>query len=135
MKALYILFFVFALISFSGCTAVQKGGESGEKKEPYIVYTAPANGQTKVLRTGNFFVEVYFSKEMDPVTKGFFIMAVKGKRVDGTLYWINGRTLQFRPDSVLEPNTIYECRLTDGYSMYREKLRERPYIWSFTTGP
>lgn len=135
MKGLYILFFAVGLITFTGCTAAQKGGESGEKKEPYIVYTSPANGQTKVFRSGNFFVEIHFSKDMDPATKDFFIMTVRGRRIEGRLYWINGRTLQFRPDRVLEPNTAYECRITEGYSMYREKLKEKPYIWSFTTGP
>ena len=135
MKKLYVIFFVFSLIPFISCATVEEGGKAAGKKAPYIVFTVPANGQTKVQRSGNFYVEIYFSTEMDPTTKDFFMMTARGRRAEGRFFWLNGHTLQFRPDAVLEPNTTYECRITDSYSMYKEKLKDVPHIWFFTTGP
>ncbi|MEK6657679.1 MAG: Ig-like domain-containing protein [Nitrospirota bacterium] len=135
MRKLYVVLFLFSLIIFIGCAAVQDGGRAAGKKAPYIVFTVPANGQTKVQRSGNFYVEIYFSAEMDPTTKDFFMMTARGRRVEGRFFWLNGHTLQFRPDVLLEPNTSYECRITDGYSIYKERLRDIPFFWLFTTGP
>lgn len=135
MKILYIIFFIVCSSYFTSCAAVQEGGKAAGKKAPYIVFTVPANGQTTVQRSGNFYVEIYFSAEMDPTTKDFFMMTARGRRVEGRFFWLNGHTLQFRPDAVLEPNTNYECRVTDGYTTFKERLRDIPYIWLFTTGP
>lgn len=135
MRKLYVVLFLFSLIIFIGCATVQDGDKAAGKKAPYIVFTVPANGQTTVQRSGNFYVEIYFSAEMDPTTKDFFMMTARGRRVEGRFFWLNGHTLQFRPDAVLESNTNYECRVTDGYTTFKERLRDIPFVWLFTTGP
>lgn len=135
MKKTYTVLLLAILIISIGCAATQDGAKGTGKKIPYIVFTVPANGQTKVQRSGNFYVEIYFSAEMDPTTKDFFMMTARGRRVEGRFFWLNGHTLQFRPDIVLEANTNYECRVTNGYSIYKERLKDLPYIWLFTTGP
>ncbi|OGW49855.1 MAG: hypothetical protein A2Z50_08000 [Nitrospirae bacterium RBG_19FT_COMBO_42_15] len=134
IRKLYVFLFLFSLIIFIGCATVQEGDKAAGKKAPYIVFTIPANGQTTVQRSGNFYVEIYFSAEMDPTTKEFFMMTTRGRRVEGRFFWLNGHTLQFRPDAVLEANATYECRITDGYSIYKERLKDIPYLWLFVTG-
>ncbi len=134
MKRFYLILLMLGLIISAACATSKEASKTG-KKVPYIIFTVPANGQTKVQRSGNFYVEIYFSAEMDSTTKDFFMMSARGRRVDGRFFWLNGHTLQFRPDAVLEPNTIYECRISEGYSIYKERLKDTPFIWFFTTGP
>jgi len=81
-----------------------------EPAGPYLVDQSPAPGQELAL---DGIIQLEFDQAMDPdsVAEELKVVGPDQQEVPGELLWINPRTIEFTPNSPLEPGSTYMVRL------------------------
>ncbi|MDQ3141918.1 MAG: Ig-like domain-containing protein [Bacteroidota bacterium] len=99
---------------------------------PLVISTDPANNETGVPL--NKTVTATFNMFMDPTTinSTTFTLRQGNNSIAGTVTYV-GTTASFRPNSSLQPNTIYTGTITTGAKNLAGVPLANDYVWTFTT--
>ena len=106
---------------------------------PYILEQNPPEGQRLELSSA---LEFTFDREMDQskTAEAFTLLDSENKSVPGKINWLDPKTLRFKPDSKLEPATVYRATFStsavalDGQSLQEEIRLDLTTIDSLAVG-
>ena len=110
-----------------------------EDVSPYIVGQNPLEGQRLELSSP---IEFTFDREMDQAktTEAFTLLDSENRPVPGKIDWLDPKTLRFKPDSRLEPSTLYKATISasaealDGQSLPEEIRLDLATVDSLAVG-
>jgi alpha-2-macroglobulin len=155
MNNKYLLRFCFAVVSIfimAGCGAVTPVPTviatpqftpavkaQIEQVGPYIVGQNPPEGQRLELSPS---IEFTFDREMDQAktADAFTLLDSDNKPVPGKIAWLTPKTFSFKPDSKLNPSTVYKATFStsavavDGKSLAEEFRVDLTTIDSLAVG-
>ena len=126
------LLFTFAIL----CIALITGCESDDFKE--VIGVCPVVESTTPLSNALFVplgqvITATFNEEMDPgsVISSFTVTGTAP--VTGTVTY-SGKTVSFKPGSLLAENTTYTARITTKAKDVMGNFLQQEYVWVFSTG-
>ncbi|MBI3597130.1 MAG: Ig-like domain-containing protein [Nitrospirae bacterium] len=106
-----------------------------------IVKTSPTDAEEiNVLK--DLVITIQFNRDMDPTMQEDFLMDQRDAtdeqgnpiEIQGDLTWPDAKTLQFKPKTVLKPQSSYQVSLFSVLTKDGESMDQAPFRLVFTTG-
>lgn len=106
-----------------------------------IVKTSPTDAEEiNVLK--DLVITIQFNRDMDPTMQEDFLMDQRDVtdeqgnpiEIQGDLTWPDAKTLQFKPKTVLKPQSSYQVSLFSVLTKDGESMDQAPFRLVFTTG-
>jgi hypothetical protein len=130
---------VMALVVFGvGMAGLTPAG--AEEKGVQIVKTYPEYGKS-IPKLDDLVIEIVFDRPMEPATQDEVSMDQRGAtdangepiEFDGQYTWVNPKTLRFRPEGKLKPNSVYQVTVWSAKAKDGSELAGAPYRLPFST--